>query len=104
MVCHMDKSSLVDVLGSFASNAVTRTLHEKYQVMKYSNGMHIDMGIKILCEFQLLEILLENFLYIYWYQYWDAHVLRNYFLVKSSCLKFSQTENSWENTGSILLK
>ena len=51
MVCHMDKSSLVDVLGSFASNAVTRKLHEKYQVMKYSNGMHIDMEIKFSLNF-----------------------------------------------------
>ena len=42
----MDKSPLVEVLGSFASNAVMRKLHVKYQVMKYGISMHIDMGIK----------------------------------------------------------
>ena len=44
MVCHMDKNPLVEVLGSFASNTFTGNLHEKYQVVRYVTGMHIDMG------------------------------------------------------------
>ena len=42
----MGKSPLVEVLGSFASNVVTRNVHEKYQVMGYGNGMHIDTGMR----------------------------------------------------------
>ena len=51
MVHHMDKSPLLEVLGSFACNAVTRKSCEKYQVVKYSEGICIDMGIKFSVDF-----------------------------------------------------
>ena len=45
MVHYMDKSPLVEVLGSFASNVVTRKFAQKIPVIRYSNGMHIDTGM-----------------------------------------------------------
>ena len=51
MVCHMGRSPLVEVLGSFNSNTVTGNLHAKYQVVSYGNGMHINVGIKFSMNF-----------------------------------------------------
>ena len=51
MVHHTDKSPLVEVLGSFTSNTVMRKSHEKYRVVRYSNGMHIDMRMRFSMNF-----------------------------------------------------
>ena len=47
----MEKSPLVEVLGSFTSNAVTGNSLLKYQVMRYGISMCIDMGIKFSVNF-----------------------------------------------------
>ena len=44
MVCHTDKSPLVEVLGISLAMHLWENLHEKYQVIRYITGMHIDTG------------------------------------------------------------
>ena len=72
----MGKSPLVEVLGSFASNVVTRKMHEKYQVVGYGNGMHVDMGMRFSVNFGHKKFTRKISCNFCWYWYWDAHVLR----------------------------
>ena len=58
MVCHMDKNPVVEVLGSFTSNAFAGNSCEKYQVMRYVTGMHFDMGMRFSVNFGHEKILL----------------------------------------------
>ena len=51
MVHHTDIYPLVEVLGSFASNAVTRKSHVEYQAVNYSNSMCVDTGINFSVNF-----------------------------------------------------
>ena len=46
MVCHMDKSPLVEVLGSFTSYVVVRKFMRKYWVMGYVTGVCVDAGMR----------------------------------------------------------
>ena len=42
----MDKSPLVEVLGSFTSNVVTRKIPCKYQIISNGNGICVDTGMR----------------------------------------------------------
>ena len=76
--------------------------------MRYSNGMHIDMGMRFSVNFSSKK-LPGKFPVIFvgtsigtgigMPMYSGNKIFKN-----SGHLKFSHTENSWENSGSILLK
>ena len=72
----MDINPLVEVLGSFTSNAFMRKCVWKYRVVGYITGMHIDMGLRFSMNFSHKNILPGKFPVICWYWYWDVHVAR----------------------------
>ena len=79
-------------------------LYEKYPVMRYGNGIHIGMGIKFPINFSCKKIT-RKFPVIFVGTGIGMHIYSGNKIFKiSGCLKFSHTENSQENAGSILLK
>ena len=96
MVHHMDKSPLVEVLGSFTINILIKKLCEKYQVLRYGNGMCVDMGMRFSMNFgheNFAGKISCNFIGT---GTWMSMYSGNKFFENSGHLKFSCTENSQE--------